>query len=245
MGIVPFTNRKRVHQLQRPFINGSLVEEEETEQQLQQSMQSDTDCDAIEPITVFRDYQQKIALWNVNLCETELGDYRRQRQLEGRKAVLGEIIIVGSLIDKMPNLGGLSRTCEVLGATALTLPSQRILDSPEFRSLSMTSDKWLDIQVVPPNDLPTWLVARKAEGFRILAIEQSAQSNSLVDYSFPDRIILVLGNEREGVPAEILHLVDDCIEIPQFGMVRSLNVHVTGSIVLWEARKQRLQKNKP
>ena len=32
--------------------------------------------------------------------------------------------------------------------------------------------------------------------------------------------------------------VDDCVEIPQSGLVRSFNVHVTGAVVLWEAVKQ-------
>ena len=50
----------------------------------------------------------------------------------------------------------------------------------------------------------------------------------------------MLGNERLGMPVELIQLMDYCIQIPQFGVVRSLNVHVSGSIVLWEAKKQRL-----
>lgn len=29
-------------------------------------------------------------------------------------------------------------------------------------------------------------------------------------------------------------MLDLCIEIPQYGIIRSLNVHVSGSILLWE-----------
>ena len=29
-------------------------------------------------------------------------------------------------------------------------------------------------------------------------------------------------------------MLDLCIEIPQYGVIRSLNVHVSGSILLWE-----------
>lgn len=29
-------------------------------------------------------------------------------------------------------------------------------------------------------------------------------------------------------------MLDLCVEIPQFGIIRSLNVHVSGSILLWE-----------
>ena len=48
-------------------------------------------------------------------------------------------------------------------------------------------------------------------------------------------------NEREGIPVELIHHVDDCVEIPQLGVVRSLNVHVSGAIVIWEYMKQHQQ----
>lgn len=54
--------------------------------------------------------------------------------------------------------------------------------------------------------------------------------------------VLVLGREKEGIPVDIIHILDACIEIPQFGVVRSLNVHVSGAIALWEyTRQQRSQ----
>ena len=41
-----------------------------------------------------------------------------------------------------------------------------------------------------------------------------------------------------------LNILDQCIEIPQFGVIRSLNVHVSGALCLWEYTKQQIQKNK-
>ena len=51
-------------------------------------------------------------------------------------------------------------------------------------------------------------------------------------FSFP------CSNEREGIPVEVIHLLDDCVEIPQFGVIRSLNVHVSGALMVWEYTKQ-------
>lgn len=43
----------------------------------------------------------------------------------------------------------------------------------------------------------------------------------------------------------LLQAVDYCVEIPQFGVVRSLNVHVSGSVLVWEyARQQMRMKSK-
>jgi hypothetical protein len=36
--------------------------------------------------------------------------------------------------------------------------------------------------------------------------------------------------------------LDDCVEIPQSGVVRSLNVHVSGALVVWEYVRQALAR---
>lgn len=48
-------------------------------------------------------------------------------------------------------------------------------------------------------------------------------------------------NEREGIPVDLIQLLDMCIEIPQRGLIRSLNVHVSGAILIWEYSKQHHQ----
>ena len=53
----------------------------------------------------------------------------------------------------------------------------------------------------------------------------------------------MLGKEKEGIPTDLLTLLDHVIEIPQYGMLRSLNVHVSGSLILWEYAKQYLNVN--
>ena len=80
-------------------------------------------------------------------------------------------------------------------------------------------------------------------GGRVVALEQTTYSTRLEQYAFARQTCLVLGNERTGVPAEILHEVDYCVAIPQFGRVRSLNVHVSGAIAVWKAREQDLLSN--
>jgi tRNA G18 (ribose-2'-O)-methylase SpoU len=46
--------------------------------------------------------------------------------------------------------------------------------------------------------------------------------------------VLLLGAEGTGVPASLLAEVDQCVEIPQRGLLRSLNVHVSAAIAMWE-----------
>eukprot|EP01114_Cavostelium_apophysatum_P000711 TRINITY_DN10647_c0_g1_i2.p1 TRINITY_DN10647_c0_g1~~TRINITY_DN10647_c0_g1_i2.p1 ORF type:complete len:123 (+),score=7.95 TRINITY_DN10647_c0_g1_i2:212-580(+) len=74
----------------------------------------------------------------------------------------------------------------------------------------------------------------------LLGVEQTANSSNLLDFKFPKKSVLLLGKEKEGIPVEYLNVLDQCIEIPQLGYIRSLNVHVSGSIMMWEYTRQRL-----
>jgi len=54
--------------------------------------------------------------------------------------------------------------------------------------------------------------------------------------------LLFNSHEKHGISVDLIALLDFAVEIPQFGMVRSLNVHVTGSLFIWEYCKQHLNK---
>jgi tRNA G18 (ribose-2'-O)-methylase SpoU len=47
-------------------------------------------------------------------------------------------------------------------------------------------------------------------------------------------VVLVLGAEREGLPAEVLERCDEQASIPQPGGADSLNVATAGAIALYE-----------
>ena len=75
----------------------------------------------------------------------------------------------------------------------------------------------------------------------MVGLEQTSSSVPLHKVKFPplsQPIILLLGKEKEGIPVQLLSAVDQCFEIPQFGILRSLNVHVSGAIAIWEYVKQ-------
>ncbi|XP_073122421.1 uncharacterized protein [Henckelia pumila] len=149
-----------------------------------------------------------------------------------------QILIFASLIDRIPNLAGLARTCEVFRAAGLTIADKNILTDKQFQLISVTADKWVPIAEVPPRNMKLFLEKKKKEGFSILGLEQTANSIPLDKYNFPTKMVLVLGHEKEGIPVEIIHILDACVEIPQLGVVRSLNVHVSGAIALWEYTRQ-------
>ncbi|DBA85457.1 TPA: hypothetical protein ACH3X2_000409 [Trebouxia sp. C0005] len=148
------------------------------------------------------------------------------------------IILVASLVDKVPNLAGLTRTCEVFRAAALAVSDMRITKDPLFSSISVTAEQWMPLLEVPEAALNHWMAQKRAEGYRLIGVEQTAGSTLLPEFAFPSKSVLLLGREREGIPLELLQLLDHTVEIPQLGVIRSLNVHVSGAIALYEYSRQ-------
>ncbi|KAI5088024.1 putative methyltransferase TARBP1 isoform X3, partial [Silurus meridionalis] len=183
------------------------------------------------------DVQKKIAPWSLNVQEVEPHLVTQQRVARLGKPTTA-LLVVGSLIDKPTNLGGLCRTCEIFGASALVLGSLHHVGDKQFQALSVSSELWLPLMEVKPMELAGFLQLKQREGYSIIGVEQTANSQSLQSYRFPEKTLLLLGNEREGIPADLLQLLDVCVEIPQQGVTRSLNVHVSAALLVWEYTRQ-------
>ena len=111
-----------------------------------------------------------------------------------------------------------------------------------MQSTSVTAEKWVPMEEVPARAVAAFLEESRREGCAIVGVEQTSDSVPLQEFEFPRKTVLLLGNERAGIPVELIGLVDHCVEIPQRGMIRSFNVHVTGALVLWEYVKQHTPK---
>ncbi len=74
------------------------------------------------------------------------------------------------------------------------------------------------------------------KGYTVFAIEQVQNSILLPDLQLDKtrKYAVVLGNEVKGVQQQVIDLCDASIEIPQFGTKHSLNVSITGGIIIWE-----------
>ncbi|MCB0651982.1 MAG: RNA methyltransferase [Saprospiraceae bacterium] len=80
----------------------------------------------------------------------------------------------------------------------------------------------------------------KKEGYHIVAVEQAENSTLLQDFVLPGnkKTALIFGNEVTGVSEEAMEMVDECIEVPQFGTKHSLNISVCIGVVVWDVFKK-------
>ena len=76
----------------------------------------------------------------------------------------------------------------------------------------------------------------KNKGVDVIAVEQIKGSIILNNFQ-PKKnksYALIFGNEVKGVSQEVIDIIDNSIEIPQFGTKHSLNISVSVGIVLWD-----------
>ena len=75
----------------------------------------------------------------------------------------------------------------------------------------------------------------KAEGYLIVALETAQGAACYLEYDYPEKVCLVLGNETKGVYPQTLSLCDGAVYIPMYGKGPSMNVHVAGALVAYRA----------
>ena len=145
------------------------------------------------------------------------------------------IIVVLDDVRSMLNVGSAFRTSDAFRIEKLLLLG--ITGRPPHREISKTA--------LGATETVNWeysdqkretLEGLKAEGYKLVAIEQTEPSTHLQDFGFngKEKYALIFGNEAFGVSEEVLDLCDSCIEIPQLGAKHSLNVSVSLGVVLWE-----------
>ncbi|XBH97013.1 hypothetical protein VPH35_087309 [Triticum aestivum] len=150
-----------------------------------------------------------------------------------------DLIVVASLVERIPNLAGLTRTCEIFRAGGLAVGDMGVVQDKQFRLISVTAEKWVPMVEVPVESVRAFLQRKRAEGYTVVGLEQTANSVALDEFVFPAKTVVVLGREKEGIPVDIIQeAVDVCVEIPQLGVVRSLNVHVSAAIAIWDYTRQ-------
>jgi tRNA G18 (ribose-2'-O)-methylase SpoU len=86
--------------------------------------------------------------------------------------------------------------------------------------------------------LPPVLKELKADGYRLVGLEQTTLSKNLHEYQFERRTALVIGNERTGLTEDLLAVIDETVEIPVWGLPFSYNVASAATMALYEYCKQ-------
>ena len=87
-------------------------------------------------------------------------------------------------------------------------------------------------------DINELIADLKKDGMKVVAVEQDAHAQDYRDYALHGPTALILGEEVQGIPKDILRQCDDIVEIPLKGTKESLNVSVAAGIALFRLTEQ-------
>jgi 23S rRNA (guanosine2251-2'-O)-methyltransferase len=144
-------------------------------------------------------------------------------------------------VQYVKNFGALLRTAEAIGVHGVIIPEHRQAGvTAEVRKASAGAVDFLKIAQV--TNLARTIDELKREGVWVIGIEDTPEARiyTKADYTLP--IAFVVGSELEGLRRLTREKCDYIVRIPMWGQMPSLNVSVAGSIVLYEAKRQRIGK---
>jgi tRNA G18 (ribose-2'-O)-methylase SpoU len=131
-------------------------------------------------------------------------------------------------ISKEHNVGSLVRTAHAAAAAEVILVGERDWNVEAARTAELYTT------VTRLNGIDVFRSHLKSRGWHLVAVELHSRAVNLFDAEYPSRPCFLLGAELGGVPDELLDVSELVVQIPQWGLVPSLNLAVAGSIVLYD-----------
>jgi 23S rRNA (guanosine2251-2'-O)-methyltransferase len=148
------------------------------------------------------------------------------------------LVLVLDALQDPQNFGTLLRTAEAVGVTAIVMLDRRQVEvTPAVSNASSGAVEHLRICLA--NNLTRAIDDLKGAGLWVYALqaEENAKPYTAADLRGPTG--LVVGSEGKGVGQLVRRHCDAALAIPMRGRVESLNAAVAGSVVLYEALRQR------
>ena len=156
------------------------------------------------------------------------------------------LVLVACGLQDPGNLGTLVRSAEAFGASGvLTTPGTVSAWNGKALRASVGSIFRTPVVSCTMADL----ASLRTQGVRFLAaVGEGIGTDQIAEISSIDltrSTALLIGNEGAGLSADMLALADARVTIPCVGTVESLNAAVAGSILLYEAHRQRARVGTP
>jgi tRNA G18 (ribose-2'-O)-methylase SpoU len=143
-----------------------------------------------------------------------------------------ELVLACCPLRSNVNLSRIVRTASCCGIERVIACGRPKIDPEIARDAACT------LQLELHRSLPPVLEKLKRDGYVLVGLEQTSESRSLHEYSFPRRMVLVVGNERLGIDEASLRLLDAVVEIPVYGLPFSYNVASATDMALYEYCRQ-------
>lgn len=165
--------------------------------------------------------------------------YLSLREILDKEADL--LLFLEEIVDPR-NLGALLRTAEAVGAGGVVLTKNRSAPLSALVEKSAVGAT-AHISLCRVENLARALDMAKEVGYWIVGFTPDAQ-DLLYERDFPDKTVVLLGGEENGLRALTRRKCDFLVALPMQGKIQSLNVSVAGSVALYELLRRKLGRDK-
>jgi TrmH family RNA methyltransferase len=133
------------------------------------------------------------------------------------------------------NVGTILRTMDAVQASGLILVGASTeVSHPAALKASMGTAFTMPTATCTPEQLAKWV---EQNGLQLVATSAHAQANYW-QASYPRPLVLLMGSEQHGLPADWLGRAQQTVVIPMQGQATSLNLAIATSLLLYEIRRQ-------
>ncbi len=147
-------------------------------------------------------------------------------------------IILDNVLDTY-NVGSIFRLADAVAAKKIFLCGEtEIPPNPKIKKASINTWQWVswgyeESAVSAIKSLKAKFAKRQIK-LKIICIEQHKKSIPIHQFKPEFPLALVVGNESYGISKQALSLADEIVELPMYGINKSLNVMVCCGIVLYK-----------
>ena len=152
-------------------------------------------------------------------------------------AAAGPLALVLVDVGDPGNAGTLLRAAEAAGASAVLFCGSSV-DPSNAKCVRASAGALFHVPVASGGEAVAVLEELRRQGVRTAAtVVAGGQPYDDADLTGP--VAVVLGSEAHGLPEAVMALVDEHLTIPMVGRSESLNVAMAGSVLCFEALRQR------
>lgn len=154
---------------------------------------------------------------------------------DNKRQHLSDLVLLLDDVYDTYNVGGMYRVADAAGVSKIYhCGATPIGPDPKISRAAVGLDQYLFHEAVA--DIAQKIKGLSQSGFQIIALEQTPTAKIFNQIRYQGKIALIVGNETFGVSQKALKLSDLIVELPMFGINKSLNVVVATGIVLYQIR---------
>jgi TrmH family RNA methyltransferase len=153
-----------------------------------------------------------------------------------------ELAVVAVGVNDPGNAGTLLRSADAAGVDLVVFCDDSV-DPYNPKCVRAAAGSLFRLPTIRTAEAVATLQGLHAAGVRTLGlVARGGTDYDTVDYAVPSAV--VVGSEAHGLPPAVESLVDEKVTIPMRGPIESLNVGMAGTIVCFEALRQRRNRDK-